>query len=172
MKLRVSDVTVIKQRLRICGCNLFAEVKARGITTGEELPKDINENLLNADSISNKKHLSFVTERLVKGRKGLFELIAKLLIALGIKSKKKLFEGNISNNGRQTFIVILGYEVDLSKALKYPIPSIPSSKGNPDGTLWEQSPKNTFRKFLIDQRSAIETQPHFQARWIIDTWSS
>ena len=88
MKLRVSDVTVIKQQLRICGCNLFAEVKARGITTGEELPKDINENLLNADSISNKKHLSFVTERLVKGRKGLFELIAKLLIALGIKSKK------------------------------------------------------------------------------------
>ena len=83
-----------------------------------------------------------------------------------------MFEGNISNNGRQTFIVILGYEVDLSKALKYPIPSIPSSKGNPDGTLWEQSPKNTFRKFLIDQRSAIETQPHFQARWIIDTWSS
>ena len=82
---------------------------------------------------------------------------------------KKIFEGNISNNGRQTFVVILGEEVDLSKALKYPIPSIPLSKGNTDGTLWEQSPKNTFRKFLIDQRSAMETQPHFQARWIIDT---
>ena len=58
MKLRVSDVTVIKQQLRICGCNPFAEVKARGITTGEELPKDITENLLNADSIGNEKHLS------------------------------------------------------------------------------------------------------------------
>ena len=44
----------------------------------------------------------------------------------------------------------------------------PLSIGNPDGTH-RQSPKNTFRNFLIDQSSPIETQPPFQARWIIDT---
>ena len=71
-KLQVSNKKALKQQLRIYGCDPFAEVNARDITTGEELPKDIIENLLNADSIGNEKYLSFVTERLVKGTKGFF----------------------------------------------------------------------------------------------------
>ena len=46
----MSNVKAIKQQLRIHGCGPFAEVNARDITTGEELPKDIIENLLYADS--------------------------------------------------------------------------------------------------------------------------
>ena len=46
----MSNVKAIKQQLRIHGCDPFAEVNARDITTGEELPKDIIENLLYADS--------------------------------------------------------------------------------------------------------------------------
>ena len=52
-KLHVSNVKALKQQLRIYGCDRFAEVNARDIT-GEELPIDIIENLLNADSIGNE----------------------------------------------------------------------------------------------------------------------
>ena len=54
-KLHESYVKTLKQQLRIYGCDPFpGVVNARDITTGEELPKDIIENLLNADSIGNK----------------------------------------------------------------------------------------------------------------------
>ena len=89
MKLHVSNVNALKQHLRIYGCSPFAEVNARD-NTGEKLPKDITENLLNTHSVSNEKYLNFVTERLVKGTKGFFETTAKLQIALGIKRKKPL----------------------------------------------------------------------------------
>ena len=46
----MSNVKAIKQQLRIYGCDPFAEVNARDITKGEELPEDIIENLLYADS--------------------------------------------------------------------------------------------------------------------------
>ena len=46
----------LKQQLRIYGCDSFAEVNARDITTGEELTKYIIENLLNADRIGNQKY--------------------------------------------------------------------------------------------------------------------
>ena len=75
--------------MRIYQWDPFAEVNARDITTGEEFPKDIIENLLNAGSIVNEKYLNFVTERLSKEAKNFFEQIAKLQIALGLKSKKK-----------------------------------------------------------------------------------
>ena len=68
----MSNVKALKQKLRIYGCDLFAEVNARDITAGEEIPKNLIENLLNADSIGHKKYLSFVTERLVKATKGVF----------------------------------------------------------------------------------------------------
>ena len=90
-------------------------------------------------------------------------------IALGTKSKKKTPKAtSVIKEDRQVFGVILGDEIDLSEALKYPITSIPLGIGSPDGTL-RQSPKNIFWNFLIYQSSAMETQPPFQARWIIDT---
>ena len=46
----MSNVKAIKQQLRIYGYDPFAEVNARDITTAEELPEDIIENLLYADS--------------------------------------------------------------------------------------------------------------------------
>ena len=83
-----------------------------------------------------KNILNFVTERLVKGAKGFFEPIAKLQIALGIKSKKKTPKAiSVIKEDRQAFGVILGDEIDLSEALKYPITSISLSKENLDGTL-------------------------------------
>ena len=83
-----------------------------------------------------KNILNFVTERLVKGTKGFFEPIAKLQIALGIKSKKKTPKAiSVIKKDRQAFGVILGDEIDLSEALKYPITSISLSKENLDGTL-------------------------------------
>ena len=140
----VSNVKALKQQLRIYGCNPFAEVNTRDVTTREELPKDIIENLLNADSIGNEKYLNVVTERLVKGTNGFFEQTAKLQIVLGIKSKRKPAKViSVIKEDRQTFGIILGNEIDLSEALKYPITSIPLSIENPDGTL-RQSPKNTF----------------------------
>ena len=36
-KLHVSNVKAFKQQLRIYGCNLFAEVNTRDITTGDKL---------------------------------------------------------------------------------------------------------------------------------------
>ena len=83
-----------------------------------------------------KNILNFVTERLVKGTKGFFEPIAKLQIALGIKSKKKTPKAiSVIKEDRQAFGVILGDEIDLSEALKYPITSISLSNENLDGTL-------------------------------------
>ena len=67
----MSNLKALKQQLRIYGCDPFAEV--RDIVTGEELPKDIIENLLKTDSIVNEKYLNFVSERLVKGTKGFFK---------------------------------------------------------------------------------------------------
>ena len=46
----MSNVKAIKQQLRIYGCYTFAEVNARDVTIGEELPKDIIENLLYGNS--------------------------------------------------------------------------------------------------------------------------
>ena len=70
-ELHVSNLKVLKQQLRIYGCDPFAEV--RDIITGEELPKDIIENLLKTDSTVNEKYLNFVSERLVKGTKDFFK---------------------------------------------------------------------------------------------------
>ena len=168
-KFHVSNMKALKQQLRICRSDPSVDLNARDITTGEELPKDIIENLLNPDSIGNEKYLSFVTERLVKGIKGFFEPVAKLQIALGIKNKNKTSKAiSVTKEDSHAFGVILGKDIDLNEALKYPITSTPLSIGNPDGTLL-QSRKNTFRNFLIDQSSALETQPTFQSRWIIDT---
>ena len=72
--LHVSNVKALKQQLRIYGCDPFAEVNARDVTTGEELPKFIIENLLNADSIDNEKHLNQLRN-------------CKLLLALKVKRK-------------------------------------------------------------------------------------
>ena len=118
-KLHESYVKTLKQQLRIYGCDPFpGVVNARDITTGEELPKDIIENLLNADSIGNKKYLNFVTGRLVKGTKRFFEAITKLKIALVIKSKKKTTKAiSVIKEDRQAFGVILGDEIDLSETL-------------------------------------------------------
>ena len=104
----------------------------------------------------------------MKRTKEFFEPIAKLQIAFGIKGKKKTSKAiSVIKEDRQAFSVILGNEIDLSEALKYPITSIPLSIRNPDDTL-RQSPKNIFRNFLIDQSSAIQIEPHFQTRWIIE----
>ena len=104
----------------------------------------------------------------MKRTKEFFEPIAKLQIAFGIKGKKKTSKAiSVIKEDRQAFSVILGDEIDLSEALKYPITSIPLSIRNPDDTL-RQSPKNIFRNFLIDQSSAIQIEPHFQTRWIIE----
>ena len=84
----------------------------------------------------------------MKRTKGFFEQIAKLQIALGIKSKKKTsITISVKKEDRQAFSVILVNEIDLIEALKYPTTSIPLSIENPDGTL-RQSPKNTFWNFL------------------------
>ena len=124
--------------------------------------------MLNADSIGIEKHLYFVTKRLMIDTKEFFESVAKLQIALGIKSKKKSHKAiSVINEDRQEFGVILGDKIDLSKALKYPITSIDLIMRNPDGTL-QQISKNTFRNVLIDQSSVIQIQPLFQAYWIID----
>ena len=144
-KLHVSNMKALKQQLQIYGCNPFAEVNARDITTGEELPKDIIENLLNAGSIGNEKYLSFVTERLVKGTKGFFEPIAKLQIALGIKSKKKTPKAiSVIKEDIQAFGVIRGDEIDLNEALKFSITSTPLIIENPDGTQVSRTPFGIF----------------------------
>ena len=70
-KLHVSNVEALKQQLRISGCDPFAEVNARDITTGE-LPKDINENLLNADSICNEKYPQLCHRKTGQRGKGVF----------------------------------------------------------------------------------------------------
>ena len=71
--------------------------------------------MLNADSTGNEKYLNFVIERLIKGAKGFFEQIAKLQIALGMKSKKKT-PGAISllKEHRQAFDVVLAVKIYLS----------------------------------------------------------
>ena len=46
----MSNVKAIKEQLRIYGCYPFAEVNARDVTTGEEITRDIIENLLYANS--------------------------------------------------------------------------------------------------------------------------
>ena len=88
-KLHVSNVKALKQQLKIYGCDPSAEVNVRDIITGEELPKDIIENLLNTDSIGNEIYLNFVTERLVKGTKGFLNQLrnSKLLLALKVNRK-------------------------------------------------------------------------------------
>ena len=88
-KLHVSNVKAFKQQLRIYGCNLFAEVNTRDITTGDKLPRDKIENLLNADSIGNGKYFSFVTERLVKGTKGFLNQLRNCKLPLALKVKRK-----------------------------------------------------------------------------------
>ena len=109
----------LKQQLKICGCDPFAEVNASDIATGEKLPKDMIDNLLNADRAGNEKYLNFVTKRLVKGTKRFFEPIAKLQIVLGIKSTKKTPKAiSVIKEDRQAFGAILGDEIDLSEALK------------------------------------------------------
>ena len=49
-----------------------------------------NSKFVNADSIGNEKYFNFVTERLVKGTMRFSKPIAKLKIALSIKSKKEI----------------------------------------------------------------------------------
>ena len=53
----------------------------------------------------------FAPERLVKGRKGFFEPIAKLQIAVDIKSKRKT-PNDISNKGKQAGICCHSWQQD------------------------------------------------------------
>ena len=89
MKLHVSNVKALKQQLRIYGCNPFAEVDTGDITTGEELPKDITEKLLNADSIGNEKDLNFVKEKLVKDQRVFFSQLQNFQLLLALKVNRK-----------------------------------------------------------------------------------
>ena len=53
----------------------------------------------------------FAAERLVKGRKGFFEPIAKLQIAVDIKSKRKT-PNDVSNKGKQAGICCHSWQQD------------------------------------------------------------
>ena len=115
------------------------------------------------------KNISTLSQKDWSKEQRIFLTNCELQIALGIKSKKKTAKAiSVIKKDRQAFGVILGNKIDLSEAFKYQISSIPLSIRNPDGRLL-QSLKNTFRNFLIDESSAIETQLPFQACWIIDT---
>ena len=89
MKLHVSNVKALKQQLRIYGCDPFAEVDTGDITTGEELPKDITEKLLNADSIGNEKDFNFVKEKLVKDQRVFFSQLQNFQLLLALKVNRK-----------------------------------------------------------------------------------
>ena len=80
----------LKQQLKICGCDPFAEVNASDIATGEKLPKDMIDNLLNADRTGNEKYLNFVTKRLFKGTKRFLNQLrnCKLFLALKVQRKR------------------------------------------------------------------------------------
>ena len=56
---------------------------------------------------------------------------------------------------RQAFGVVLGEEVNLEDAFRYPITSVPLNLANPDSTI-RQNPKHHSCNYLIDISKACK----------------
>ena len=74
--------------MRQYGIDPFASCHARDITTGVEFPKNLIKGSIAAYIIGNKAYDVFVEEVLIEGKKFFFDLIKKIQLPTGLKSKK------------------------------------------------------------------------------------
>ena len=63
---------------------------------------------------------------------------------------------SVMKEDRQAFGVILGKEVNLEDAFRYPVTSVPLNLAFPHSTI-TQNPKHYFRNYLIDVTKACES---------------
>ena len=65
---------------------------------------------------------------------------------------------------------MLGKEVNLEDAFRYPVTSVPLNSAFPHSTI-TQNPKHHFCNHLIHVSKACESTRPNETRWIIDTMS-
>ena len=65
---------------------------------------------------------------------------------------------------------MLGEEVNLEQAFRYPVTSVPLSSAFPD-LAYKQNPNYNLHNYLVDVSKACESTPLNEARWIIDSMS-
>ena len=170
-RLHFDHVKALKQQLRKYGINPFASGHAKDITTGEEIPSDLINGLIHADVFGDDIYKTFVQERLVDGTKSFFDPIKKVRLPTGLKTKKaKPKSLSVVKEDRQAFGLILGANVELLKALEYPVTTVPLSIANPDHSLRGGS-KSNMRNFIVHESNAIENMPPSDSRWLFDTMS-
>ena len=69
---------------------------------------------------------------------------------------------------RKAFGVMLGEEVNLDEAFRYPVTSVPLNLAFSDSAA-RQNPKCHFCNYLIDISNAFESTLPNESWWIIDT---
>ena len=72
------------------GTDPFGTGRARDIATGKELPEKVVKYLIKAGKIGDEMYLSFVNERLIKGKANFFDPIKKVNLDTGLKKTKKI----------------------------------------------------------------------------------
>ena len=125
------------------------------IVTGQVLPNEIENQLLNAQTTWLNYMDEFVDERLIKKGKGCFDKISKLQLK-AFASLKKPFKGATKDNktysikaDRDLFsrlvVIARRREVDLENIFTYELASVPLSLARLDGSLIRQLRVNCFK---------------------------
>ena len=167
-RLHINHVQSLKEKLKGYQIDPFANAPACHITTGYEIDHKIIEGLLSAPKLGDEKYKKFVEERLVKGTVDYYKPIKKVSLATGLKKKSKVPKAvTVLKQDRQAFGTLLSRSVSLSEAFKYPLTAVPLSIATPEGNI-RQSPKHTFRNYIVEESKSVTKAAPTNARWLID----
>ena len=182
IRLHLSHVKSLKDRLKGYGPHPFGEGPARNISTGKEVALEIIAVLLDSPKLGDDRYKPFVNERLVTGKVDFFSPIKRVALNTGClsykkktKTSQKRAEGTHTNiyvpkpyhtrRSTRFWLATFCKNVNLDVALSI------QSLVYPDGTL-RDAPKYLFRNDLISNAKALENLPPENARWIIDNMAA
>ena len=121
--------------------NPFGPGPMQNFANGKEIGFNINQGLLDAGKTGDKAYVNVENERLVEGKKSIFDIIRKCCIKTGVEMRKikKTKEVSVLTEDKQAFGTIVAKATSLHEEFTYPITSVPLSIATPCGSLYQSN---------------------------------
>ena len=133
--------------------------------------KKVVDNSITASRIGDEMYLSFVNERLIKGKVDFSEQFEKVSFDIELRKRKRFGKQfQLWKKIGKGFGVMLGKEVNLIDTFWYPATSVSLNLAFLHSTI-TQNPKHHFRNHLIDVSKTCESTRPNEARWMTETSS-
>ena len=157
-------VKKLKKQIVDYNVDPFSPGPVQNFANGKEIDFNIIQGLLDAGKTGDK---TYVNERLVEGKKSIFDTIRKSYIKTGVEMRKikKTKEVSVLTEDKQAFGTIVAKATSLHEVFTYPITPVPLSVATPCGSLY-QSHKLSFRNELLNNSKSSNCS--LNATWIID----